>query len=966
MSTIDVQKELFYKKSVDETLSLLDTTVEGLTTEEAEARLAIHGINEIKGKPPIPKWKKFAEQFNDFLIWILIGSAIFAAFAAVIKHEPPTDTIVIVVILVINGILGYLQEEKADKAIEALKKMTAQTANVIRDGTIKEIPASELVPGDIILLETGDQVPADGRVLESNELKADEASLTGESLAVKKTTESIPEDVTVGDMKNLVFSSTAITYGRGKAVITKTGMKTEIGKIAQIISETEDEMTPLSKKIDSFGKKLGWMILAICGASFVVYLIRGEPLLLSIMVAISLAVAAIPEGLPAIVTTSLALGVQRMAKKNAIVRKLPSVETLGCTTVICSDKTGTLTKNEMTILKIYLPNEFIEVSGAGYAPVGELIHNGETLSKDSHDVIDLLAKVGVLCNNATLRKDDDIGQWVITGDPTEAAFLTLGGKLGITRENQQQLYRRISEVFFSSERKKMSTVDMNLKNETFIVSMKGGLEAVLENCTHILVNGEVRPIKDEDIQDLTEAQLTMSADALRVLATAYKELKGDDVDLDPEQVEKDLIFIGLVGMIDPPRPEVRASVEECKHAGIKTIMITGDHAATAKAIAIDLNILPRELKDGDTEHHIIQGKEIDELSDAELVNCNVFARVSPEHKMRIVSALQDNANIVSMTGDGVNDAPALKKADAGVAMGITGTDVSKGAADIILTDDNFSSIVAAVEEGRAIYDNMKRFINFLISCNLGEILVIFLAAVLFLPTPLLAIHLLWVNLLTDGLPALAMGFEKPDEDIMIKPPRPKEEPIITKRNWLSYISSGILIGFSCVITFYFGLLEHYDIASFDFDYVTYGPFEGNYWDLKSALEGALPDTADAGLFIVDKLEEEILPHARTLSFSSLIVSEMMNAFNCRSESISVFKKKLSDNWFLMFSILITFLLNLMVIYIPAMTVVFKITPMTLNEWIWVAIIAFPRIISEEIIKVVWKRTHTVEYVVIAK
>ncbi|MBD3186522.1 calcium-translocating P-type ATPase, SERCA-type [Candidatus Bathyarchaeota archaeon] len=954
MSKVDVQAEKFYRKSVDETLEILETTKEGLSSSEAARRLEIHGLNQLEGKPPVPKWKKFLEQFNDFLIWILIASAIFSAIAAVVEDEPPTDTIVIAVILIINAILGYYQEEKADKAIEALKKMSAQKATVVRDGDVQEIPAAELVPGDIILLETGDQTPADARVYESMELKADEASLTGESLAVKKEVEVIDEDVTVGDMKNLVFSSTIITYGRGKAIVTSTGMQTEIGKIATIISETEEEMTPLSKKIDSFGKKLGLMILGICAASFIVYIIRGEPILLSIMVAISLAVAAIPEGLPAIVTTSLALGVQRMAKKNAIVRKLPSVETLGCTTVICSDKTGTLTKNEMTIQKLFISNDFIEVTGTGYEPNGEFYSDGDKINTEIHEGLNLLAKIGVLCNNANLRKDDDSGLWVITGDPTEAAFLTLGGKLGITRENQQQQYRRVSEVFFSSERKKMSTVDMDLHDESFIVSMKGALEVVLKDCTKILINGEVRPITDEDVEKLTEAQLAMSSDALRVLATAYKVWKkDDDMDLEPENVESDLIMVGLAGMIDPPRPEVSGSIEKCKQAGVRTIMITGDHAATAKAIALELNMLPKELDDG--KKHIIQGKEIDAMADDELRQCDVFARVAPEHKMRIVSVLQDEGNIVSMTGDGVNDAPALKKADAGVAMGITGTDVSKGAADIILTDDNFASIVSAVEEGRAIYDNMKRFINFLISCNLGEILVIFLAAILFLPTPLLAIHLLWVNLLTDGLPALAMGFEKPDDDIMIKPPRPSDEPIITKRNWYSYISSGIFISFSCVFTFYLGLQMNVEISYG-------GGYTGNYWEIDSFLHGlGIPDGE-----IIDIMEDEVLPHARTLAFSSLVVSEMMNAFNCRSETISVFRKKLSDNWFLMGAILVTFMLNLVVIYVPFMSNVFKITGLDLKDWGWIFLIASPRIFSEEVIKIYWKKTHEVEYVQIER
>ncbi|MHA1793996.1 MAG: cation-translocating P-type ATPase [Promethearchaeota archaeon] len=956
MSILEKQDENFYRKTVDETIKILDSSESGLSSDDAKERLDIFGYNELQAKKPIPKWKRFLEQFNDFLIWILIGSAIFAAVVAVFENEPPTDTLVIVVILIINAILGFYQENQAEEAIEALKKMSASKARVVRDGKIVEIYARELVPGDVIVLETGDAVPADARLIESNELKVDEASLTGESRSVKKSVEKIDEEVTVGDMVNTVFSSTIVTYGRGKAIVTLTGMKTQVGKIAKIISETDDEMTPLAKKIDVFGKKLGILILLICAASFVVYILRYinnltiDIIILSLMVAISLAVAAIPEGLPAIVTTSLALGVKRMAKKNAIVRKLPSVETLGCTTVICSDKTGTLTKNEMTILKVFLDFDYIDVTGSGYEPIGEFYQGGNKINHQIHDSLNLLGKVGVLCNNATLKKDDEKEQWVITGDPTEAAFLTLGAKLGITRENQTLVYRRISEVFFSSERKKMSTVDMNLKDEGFIISMKGALESVLESCTKIFENGIERPITEEDIKRLTDAQLSMSSKALRVLAIAYKKHAPGDIDLEPEAVESDLIFLGLVGMIDPPRSEAKDAVAKCKKAGISVIMITGDHAATAAAIAQELGILPVLEDESSDQHHIIEGKYIDNMKDEELLECDVFARVAPEHKLRIVSVLQEAGNVVSMTGDGVNDAPALKKADAGIAMGITGTDVSREAADIVLTDDNFASIVAAVEEGRAIYDNMKRFINFLISCNLGEILVIFIAAVLFMPTPLLAIHLLWVNLLTDGLPALAMGFEKPDQDLMLKQPRPPDEPIITKRNSLSYIISGIVIGFSCVFTFWFGLLEPHDIV------VDSTTLNGNYYELYHRLI----DLGKSTDFTLDILDKEILPYARTLAFSSLVVSEMMNAYNCRSETISIFKKKLSDNWFLFVSVLLTLGLNLFVIYVPAAATIFRIKAITLEDWIFVILLASPRIWSEEIIKLYWKKAHPLQ------
>ncbi|NMC05340.1 MAG: HAD-IC family P-type ATPase, partial [Candidatus Lokiarchaeota archaeon] len=765
LADVEIQKQPFYLKPVEAVLDSLKTSKEGLSTAEAQKRQEIFGPNKLKEKEKEPWWKRFFAQFTDFLVLILIGAAIFSTFETIYNNvtnpaeaEFPTDAIVIVSILMINAILGFYQENQAEAAIEALKKMSAARARVIRDKEIVEVPAEALVPGDVVVLETGDQAPADGRVIEALELKCDEASLTGESLPVKKEIKPIDKECGVGDRINLVYSSTIITYGRGRAVVTATGMNTEIGKIAKSISETEDEETPLSKKIDAFGKKLGYLILAVCAISFVMYLFQNfskpytdpiQPILSAVLVAVALAVAAIPEGLPAIVTTSLALGVQRMAKRNAIVRKLPSVETLGCTTVICSDKTGTLTKNEMTIRRVFIDGKFIEVGGSGYDPTGDFMQGSDKIDASSNKDLNLLAKVGVFCNNATLRFNSEANKWVITGDPTEAAFLTLGGKLKITTERLSKEYRRVSEVFFSSERKKMSTVDMDLKNETYMVSMKGGFEPMLPNLSRVLVNGEVRKLTQADIDAFMKAQDEMSSKALRVLACAYKPWKKDEVNLEPDVVEKDLILIGLVGMIDPPRPEVKVAVAKCKNAGIGVVMITGDHAATAKAIALELGILEQEAAGQSSgEHKIIQGVEIDKLSDKDLTECSVFARVSPEHKMRIVSALQSNKNIVSMTGDGVNDAPALKKSNAGIAMGIAGTDVAKGAADIILTDDNFASIVAAVEEGRGIYDNMKRFINFLISCNLGEILVVFLAALFILPAPLQAIHLLWVNLLT--------------------------------------------------------------------------------------------------------------------------------------------------------------------------------------------------------------------------
>ena len=994
-----IQKEKWYQKSVEETLNLLKTSTEGITEEESQKRLEVHGENKLKEPEPEPAWKKFLAEFNDFLVWILIGAAIFATLEPVIKWvvdpsaelEVPIDAIVIGAILILNATLGFLQERQAEAALAALRKMSAHKARVVRGQDLIEIFASELVPGDIVALETGDQVPADLRVIEALELKADEASLTGESMPVKKETKIIDKDCTVGDRVNLTFSSTVITYGRGKGVVVATGMSTEVGKIARALTETEEEETPLTKKIDAFGKVLGKLILIVCGITFVLMFIEGfspatwlDNLLESIMGAVALAVAAIPEGLPAITTTALALGVKRMAKRNAIVRKLPAVETLGCTTVICSDKTGTLTKNEMTIRKVYVDGETLDVSGTGYEPVGEFLRGGSKIDAGIHGSLNLLGRIGVFCNNATLRKDDK-GRWVIMGDPTEAAFLTLGGKLGITRESLGKTYRRVSEVFFSSERKKMSTVDMNWDNESYIICMKGGLEPMLPNISSIIENGEIRKITKEDIDRYTKAQDAMSSQALRVLGCAYKEWKKNEVDLDPEKVEKDLILVGLVGMIDPPRTEVKAAVEVCKGSGIKVVMITGDHAITAGAIAQELGILPENINDG--RRHIIQGTEIDKVSDKEICEVSVFARVSPEHKMRIVKALQEAGNIVSMTGDGVNDAPALKKADAGVAMGITGTDVAKGAANIVLADDNFASIVSAVEEGRAIYANMKRFINFLLGCNFAEIGIVFMAVAFFWPVPLEAIHLLWVNLLTDGLPALAMGFEKADDDIMIRPPRPPTEPVITKRNAIGYIVSTITITFACIFIYYYGLnlvqkgpfsaeiLVPIAEGSPTTATFTYSISDTNYFGLVNH-EGDIRDKlindfswlgtnptalAEYTKEVTAEVVKTLDRYPRTLVFTCMIIGEMYMAINCRSETISVFKKKWSDNWMLLGAISLSMGINVIVIYTPA-NEIFRLAWLPAIDWVYMAVLSLIIIAGEEIVKIYWKKTHVIHYV----
>lgn len=973
MSVYDrsIQLEKFYVKTVDETLELLKTSPEGLSIEETKKRAEVHGQNQLNEPPKVPEWKKFLKNFTDFLVMILIGAAIFASIDDLINGDFPTDVIVIVAILIINATLAYFQDKQAEEALEALKKLSAQKAKIIRGEDIVEEFAVNLVPGDVVTIETGDQVPADCRLIEAMEFKVDEASLTGESKPVKKHVEKIDDERPLGDRKNMAFSSTTVTYGRAKGVVVATGMNTEVGKIATILQETEEQETPLTKKMDAFGRILGNIILIICAGTFFLVLWReGQAsewaniigvILISIMTSVALAVAAVPEGLPAIITTALALGVKKMAKRNAIIRKLPAVETLGCTTVICSDKTGTLTKNEMTIKRIYIDGELINVEGSGYEPAGDFFINGDKVDVKVDESLNLIGKIGVFCNNSMLRRGEK-GAWIVTGDPTEVAFLTLGKKIGhsLSRETLAKEYRRISEVFFSSERKKMTTVDMELDKDVVFVSMKGALEAVLQNCTFIHANGETRVITQEDIDDMNRAQEEMASQALRVLACGFKTWSKDEMDLDPDEVEKNMILVGLVGMIDPPRPEVRMAVNECKGAGIKVVMITGDHAITAKAIAQELGIIPDSIKE--SECCFIQGTDIDNVSDQKILETNVFARVSPEHKMRIVKTLQAAGNIVTMTGDGVNDAPALKRADAGIAMGITGTDVAKAAANIVLADDNFASIVNAVDEGRAIYDNMKRFINYLLGCNFSEIAIVFLCVLIGFQTPLQAIQLLWVNLLTDGLPALAMSFEKPDKDIMSKPPRSSKEPVITKRNWLTYVMSTITLTIAEFLIYWYGMsvlqanivISKYSVTLPDASY-----FSLNWDAIKTAFisqYGSLP--SDYLLLVQDAY----LAHPRTLVFCCMVLGEMYMSMNCRSETISVFKKKFTENPWLFGAIGLSIGLTVLIVYWDAADFLFNLRALIWFEWVYIAMLCLPIIGAEEIVKIYWKKTHVIHYV----
>jgi len=742
----------YHDKNIKEILEVLKTTKEGLASEEAEKRLKEYGLNEIKEERGISPFEIFLSQFKSIVVWILIAATIISAFL-----KEYVDAIVILVIVVLIAALGFTQEYRAERAIEALKKLASLKATAIRDGSKKEIDAKELVPGDIIVLETGDKVPADARLIETLNLQTQEAALTGESSPVGKAAKELPEKTGVADMNNMVFSSTIVTSGRAKAVIVATGMQTEIGKIATMIQEVKPELTPLQKKMNQLGKWLGKVVIVIAIVIFALGMIfQGKPALEMLKFAAAVAVAAIPEALAGIVTIALAIGTQRMLKRNALVRRLPSVETLGSTTVICTDKTGTLTVNEMTVKKILASGKVIDVAGAGYETKGQFLYKNKPVAIDE---IGLLLRIGALNNNAELKGSS------LIGDPTEGALIASAAKAGLIKEEMDIEWPRIDEIEFTSERKMMTTVHKHRGEK--IAYVKGAPEVVLKLCNYIHINGKVRELTENDKKEILEINREFADGALRVIGFAYKTL----MDTQPE---KNLIFAGLQGMIDPPREEVKEAIEKCKQAGIKVIMITGDHEITARAVAKEIGL----------EGRAITGQQLDEIENLDEIveDIAIFARVNPEHKIKIVDALKKKGHVVAMTGDGVNDAPALKKADIGIAMGITGTDVSKEAAAMILTDDNFTSIVNAVEEGRGVYNNIRKYIGFLLSGNISEVLIIFFGILFGLPLPLTATQILLINLVTDGLPALALSADPFEPNAMSRKPRRQNEHMFSGLN----------------------------------------------------------------------------------------------------------------------------------------------------------------------------------------
>ena len=886
-----MNQEKWFSKSGEDVAKFFETDmIKGLSSEQVEEKRSVYGTNEIVSKNKKSIAKMILEQFQDFMIIILIIAAVISGVVGQSNGEGFTDSIIILVIVILNAVIGVIQELKAQKSLESLKNLSAPHSKVIRDGKLQDLESKYLVPGDIVVLETGDYVPADLRLIEAVNLKTQEAALTGESLPVEKTTEKIDkEDIGIGDRLNQAFSSSLVTYGRGKGIVVSIGMQTEVGKIATMLDSVDDSETPLSRRLEALGKTLGIAALVICIVIFAVgSFVHGREIFEMFMTAVSLAVAAIPEGLPAISTIVLSIGVQRMVKRNAIIRTLPSVETLGSATVICSDKTGTLTQNKMTVEKIFYNNEIFGVEEKKY-------------NVDDH--LRLLMNSMILCNDTKVTKEGE--EFKLAGDPTETALVDLGIKLNMLKTTMDDENPRVEEIPFDSERKLMSTV--NNTNQGLFVYTKGGVDEILSKCSKIYLDNQEMALSAENINYIKQVNEEMAKGALRVLAMAYKRVDKVPTRNEMNNLESELVYIGMVGMIDPARPEAKEAVEKCKTAGIKPVMITGDHKVTAMAIAKDIGIL-------ENESEAITGSELEKMPQEELEknvkNYSVYARVSPEHKVRIVKAWQSQGEVVAMTGDGVNDAPALKTADIGAAMGIVGTDVAKEAADVVLTDDNFATIVSAVEEGRRIYDNILKAVQYLLSSNIGEIIVLFVATMFgWLAEPLLPIHILWINLVTDSLPALALSVDPAEKDIMKRKAR-KDKNIFSKGMTFRVIYQGIMVGVLTLLAFCIGC--RFDFASL--------------------------------------ANPEVAMTAQTMAFAVLAMSELVHAYNVRSNKESIFKIKLKTNMVLVLATLVSLLLMVVVLGVPVLQGMFEVTELSITNWVWVILLSLAPLTIVEILK----------------
>ncbi len=884
---------MYHDEAADAVLKALNTSEVGLSSGEASNRLETYGKNELKEEEKISVVKLFLAQFKSFLILILMAAALVSALLGEL-----VDAFVILFTVILAGVLGFVQEYRAEESIKLLKSLTSPEALIVRDGKEIKVPSSLLVPGDVLILQAGDRIPADARLLEALSLKIDESSLTGESVPVEKSTKVFPPETPQPDRKNMAYTGTSVTYGRGKAVVTATGMDTAFGKLAGLIGEIERERTPLQEKLDQFGRWLGIATLVVVAFVAVIGVMQGFSPFEMFLWGVALAVAAIPEALPAVVTVGLALGVRRMVKRHALIRKLPSVETLGSTNIICTDKTGTLTQNKMTVEKVYVNGTLLDVTGVGYEPVGDFFKENQPVSEDSH--LHKLLLAGALCNDAGIVKEEEI--WGITGDPTEGALVVAAAKAGIWKTALEEKHRRTGEIPFSSERKMMTT--LNKSEGGLCAYSKGAPEVILDSCTKISLDGQEEELTPERKKKILDTVNELANQTLRVMGFAYRRVTEDIL---PEETEREMVFAGLMGMRDPPREEAKIAIATCSSAGIRTVMITGDHKTTGFAIARELGIF----RDGDL---VLTGTELGALGDKEFEDIvekvSVYARVYPEQKLKVVEALKKKGYVVAMTGDGVNDAPALKAADMGIAMGITGTEVSKEASSMILTDDNFASIVSAVEEGRNILKNIKNFIAYGLTCHIGVVLIVLVGVLFWQILPVIAVQILWINLITDGLPPMALSLEAPDRGLMKQKPRQSKEGLVSKRMLIASLGLGSLIAIQSL-----GVL---------------------YWALN---------------------EGQSLPKIQTLIFTLVVMSCMFNAFNWRSEKLSVFSLGVFTNRSLIYAVLSTVLLQLAAIYVPILQTAFRTVPLSLSDWGLIIPLASTTLIAMELTKYLERKTH---------